>query len=108
MRIIHGKVGSGKTTRLIQNVKEFGGVLVVSSRRMKDFLISSGTLAKGQVVTFQEKHGAHDGRRYWIDQVDMVLEEMFGPGCEGFSIDEPTAIVEMTFNQQVGHFGRRH
>lgn len=100
MRIIHGKVGSGKTTRLIQNVKEFGGVLVVPSQGLKKRLISDGILAKDQVVTFQEKRQCGgDGRRYWIDQLDILLEELLGPGCEGFSIDEPTAIVKMTFNQ---------
>jgi len=37
--------------------------------------------------------------RYWIDNLDMLLEELFGPGCDGVTMDTPSAIVEMKFNQ---------
>jgi len=100
MQVIHGDRGSGKTTKLIQMVKEFGGVLVVPSLARKHNLVDSGVLAKDQVITFQERRNllsAH--KHYWVDQVDMLLEELFGPECDGFSIDTPTAMVKMMFNQ---------
>lgn len=98
MQIIHGGRGTGKTTKLIQIVKESGGVLVVPSQREKNFLIASKILAKDQVVTFQEKRQLKVGwgeprKRYYIDQVDMLIEEMFGLGCEGFSMDTPDVII---------------
>lgn len=100
MRVIHGKIGSGKTTRLIQNVKEFGGVLVVASIDHKKHLIRSEILAKDQVVTFREKRNCGgDGRRYWIDNIEDLLIGLFGPGCDGFSMDTPTSITEMKFNR---------
>jgi len=105
MQIIHGKRGSGKTTKLIQKVQEFGGVLVVPTQRQKRFYIDSKILAKDQVITFQEKRQLPVGwgesrKRYWIDQVDMLIEEMFGPGCKGFSMDTPNVISECDFNDR--------
>lgn len=102
MRIIHGGRGAGKTTKLIQMVKEFGGVLVVPTQSQKNFLITSKILAKDQVITFQEKRHLGVGfgesrKRYWIDQLDMWIEEMFGLGCEGFSMDTPDGILECDF-----------
>ena len=102
MEIIHGGRGSGKTTKLIQMIKEFGGVLVVSSSGMKKLLVTQGILAKDQVVTFQEKRNYRgERRRYWIDSLEMLIEEQLGPGCEGFSIDTPTSITKCRFLDKV-------
>jgi len=100
MEIIYGDRGSGKTTKLIQRIKEFGGVLVVFSNDMKKNLINQRILAEDQVLSFSEvrKMQGLGTKKYYIDGIEFLFEELFGSGCEGFSIDAPVITIECEFN----------
>jgi len=88
MVVIHGGRGSGKTTKVIQLIKEFGGVLIVGSPARKQDLISNNVLGKDQVITFQEKHKLMGtGQKYYVDCIENLLQEFLGSNCRGFAID---------------------
>lgn len=88
MNIIHGDRGSGKTTKVIQLIKEFGGVLVVGSYGRKQQLVDGDVLGKDQVIAFQERHKLRgSGQKYYIDCIEILLEECLSPGCMGFTMD---------------------
>jgi len=94
VNIVHGGRGSGKTTRLIQKIKEFGGVLLVSSETIKKNLIAGEVLTKDQVLTFREAMSVSgnfvsSNKKYYIDCMELFIEKFVGPGCIGFSIDTP-------------------
>lgn len=93
LAVIHGGRGSGKTTKVIQLIKEFGGVLVVGSLGRKRQLIDAGWLGKDQVITLQERHLLKDsGRKYYVDCMETLLLEFLGSNCEGFTMDTFTSI----------------
>lgn len=95
MEIIHGGAGTGKTTKLIQRIKEFGGVLVVHSRDAKKCFIQQGILAEDQVLCFDEiRRVALQGKKYYIDNIEFFIEKYSGPGCEGFSMDTPDVMID--------------
>lgn len=88
MVVIHGGRGSGKTTKVIQLIKEFGGVLVVGSYGRKQQLIDNNVLGKDQVIAFQERHMLKgSGQKYYVDCIETMLLEFLGSGCEGFTLD---------------------
>ena len=95
MEIIHGGRGSGKTTKVIQKIKESGGILIVASYGRKQQLVDAGCLTADQIYTFQERTslcGTHC--RYYIDDMESLLQSLFGTSntCVGFTADEIKAI----------------
>lgn len=102
MEIIYGKKGSGKTTKLIQLVKESGGVLVVSDISRKRYLIDHGVLTKDQVISLPEVRNCPNfsfrNQPYYIDAIDHILWVMFGRECSGISMD-PFHAFECTFGE---------
>lgn len=88
MKVIYGVCGSGKTTKVIQLIKEFGGILVVGSYGRKQQLVDSNVLGEDQVVALQERHKlTGSGQKYYVDCIEALLEEYLGSNCEGFTID---------------------
>lgn len=51
------------------------------------------------MIAFQERHKLIDtGQKYYIDCIEVMLEEFFGFGCEGFTMDLFNSI-ECNFGQ---------
>lgn len=91
MKRVIKKRREGKTTTLVNEVKQNGGILIVANSLTKDCIIHKFGLGEAQVIPVTELEnlkGVPNDIKLYVDDVDFVigiLLEKYGV-LEGFSI----------------------
>ena len=85
--ILIGPRRSGKTYQMIERVKKSGGILVVTSERMKQHILESYDLKPSQVMSGQhpeQLRGTHNP--VYVDDAEILLGFILGRDLTGLSL----------------------
>lgn len=92
---------AGKTTRMLNLVKEQNGVLICRDRRTADDMVNVHGLRKDQALTFEDAlrlgivRAGKKPAPLFIDDADTFIARIIGERPEGlaFSDSEPTVLI---------------